>query len=591
MRSNIRVLGPATVVIAAVVALAWASPMAAVVHLLADTAVNKTILVMGGTQHPLVNPAASGKYIFDGQDSYPLAETGLADPEGNAGVPAGYVAGARDKYAIPAAPVETGGGYNTVAVYSPEEFWPTFGSRTFDESVDIGVANLNACLTGAGGCIAHIYPGGAGAADEFVVFGYSQSARVASIEKRNLIDQYGADLDAAPAVSFVLIGNPNRPNGGILERFNGLYIPILGVTFDGATPTNSCDDTACHFATADISRQYDGWSDFPVDPLNLLADANALAGIAYLHPDYFGGTEVNGVTSYLYQGQVGDTNYYMIASARLPILTPLAQIGVPDPVLAALDAPLRVMVEWGYDRQTSPGIPTTAQLIRLGNPLTDLVNLAVAIPTGWDDGISEAVGNPNFRPFNTTPTASAFGVGGPVLPTVTEPTAPAAPSSNLQGNKIQAADTGTVNAMVQTGTVDATVQNDDAPDTGDQAVSTDDSTRVPVKPGKRLLAAVRDALGADADRPKVFRPNFGDRPLKKALEARNSVRPNSTDGDADVSKKADIAKKADVSKKADVAKKADVSKKPDVSKKALSGAEKKVGPRRPDKLRHHDDAA
>ena len=61
MRSNIRVLGPATVVIAAVVALAWASPMAAVVHLLADTAVNKTILVMGGTQHPLVNPAASGE--------------------------------------------------------------------------------------------------------------------------------------------------------------------------------------------------------------------------------------------------------------------------------------------------------------------------------------------------------------------------------------------------------------------------------------------------------------------------------------------------------------------------------------------------
>ena len=102
MRSNIRVLGPATVVIAAVVALAWASPMAAVVHLLADTAVNKTILVMGGTQHPLVNPAASGKYIFDGQDSYPFAETGLADPEGNAGVPAGYVAGAREEGRAPA---------------------------------------------------------------------------------------------------------------------------------------------------------------------------------------------------------------------------------------------------------------------------------------------------------------------------------------------------------------------------------------------------------------------------------------------------------------------------------------------------------
>lgn len=56
MRSGVRVLGPVTVVIAAVLALAWTSRMAAVVHLLADTAINKTILVMGGTQHPLWNP-------------------------------------------------------------------------------------------------------------------------------------------------------------------------------------------------------------------------------------------------------------------------------------------------------------------------------------------------------------------------------------------------------------------------------------------------------------------------------------------------------------------------------------------------------
>ena len=125
MRSGVRVLGPATVAIAAVLALAWTSPMAAVVHLLTDTAANKTILVMGGTGHPLVDPSPSGKYLFDGLDSYPLAESGLANPEGNAGLLAGYVAGARDKYAIPAVPVGAGGGYNTVAVYTPEEFWQT----------------------------------------------------------------------------------------------------------------------------------------------------------------------------------------------------------------------------------------------------------------------------------------------------------------------------------------------------------------------------------------------------------------------------------------------------------------------------------
>ena len=33
-----------------------------------------------------------------------------------------------------------------------------------------------------------------------------------------------------------------RPNGGILARGpEGLTIPILGITFYGATPTNSCE--------------------------------------------------------------------------------------------------------------------------------------------------------------------------------------------------------------------------------------------------------------------------------------------------------------------------------------------------------------
>ena len=53
-------------------------------------------------------------------------------------------------------------------------------------------------------------------------------------------------------VSFVLIGNPNRPNGGILQRFEGLTVPFAGITFDGATPTNT------DFKTVDITRQYDG---------------------------------------------------------------------------------------------------------------------------------------------------------------------------------------------------------------------------------------------------------------------------------------------------------------------------------------------
>lgn len=40
-------------------------------------------------------------------------------------------------------------------------------------------------------------------------------------------------------------------------------------------------------------------------------------------------------------------------------------------------------------------------------------NLAVAIPTGWDDAISYVTGNPDCRPFHTESPGTPYGVGGP----------------------------------------------------------------------------------------------------------------------------------------------------------------------------------
>ncbi|MDT5366936.1 MAG: hypothetical protein QOC62_1367 [Mycobacterium sp.] len=104
------------------------------------------------------------------------------------------------------------------------------------------------------------------------MYGYSQSATVATVatvEKRFLAQ----NPVPGTTVGFNLIANPNRPDGGILERFAGLYIPIVGVTFNGATPT----DTG--MPTVDVAREYDGWADFPTNPLNPLADVKAGLGI------------------------------------------------------------------------------------------------------------------------------------------------------------------------------------------------------------------------------------------------------------------------------------------------------------------------
>jgi hypothetical protein len=52
------------------------------------------------------------------------------------------------------------------------------------------------------------------------VYGYSQSATVATVEKRFLAQ----NPVPGTTVGFNLIADPNRPDGGILERFAGLGI-------------------------------------------------------------------------------------------------------------------------------------------------------------------------------------------------------------------------------------------------------------------------------------------------------------------------------------------------------------------------------
>ena len=50
--------------------------------------------------------------------------------------------------------------------------------------------------------------------EPLVISGYSQGAVVANIEKQKLAEQYPEGTEA-PDIDFVLIGDPNVPNGGI----------------------------------------------------------------------------------------------------------------------------------------------------------------------------------------------------------------------------------------------------------------------------------------------------------------------------------------------------------------------------------------
>jgi hypothetical protein len=268
---------------------------------------------------------------------------------------------------------------------------------TYGQSVEQGVSRLTARV---------MSERAAGEIDPVLVYGYSQGAVVAG--------QYKARTTDGDIV-YVLLSNPGRPNGGILARFQGFTIPILDIPLSGPTPTISEGwELGDPPTTYDLTRQYDGWADFPKYPLNVLATINALLGIAYLHGNYE--LDIDPEEALADEAETDthvyrDTVYYTMGTGLLPLLRPLEQIGVPRPLLLALDAPLRVIVEQGYDRGANPGSPSAAGIIRLANPVNDLVNLLTAVAVGIDDGLQAG----GFgRPLNTSP-AGMYGVGGPAV--------------------------------------------------------------------------------------------------------------------------------------------------------------------------------
>lgn len=260
----------------------------------------------------------------------------------------GWVRLAIDDFIVPT----LGGRYTGIPLQTPEEFWP-FGGLT-DALIDDSIVAGGAVLDSA---IADALLRQSGSDDPnapIVVFGYSQSAVIATHLKERLQESVAAG-ESVPAVNFVMIGNPARPNGGLYSRFEGVQLP--GWTMSGATPTDS------PFRTIDIARQYDFFADFPQYPANVLAVANAAMGAIYAHgyqsvtlnPDDPRYNPATVVQTY------GDTTYYFIPAEHLPLLQPLWDAGVAPEELAAIEPTLRALVELGYDRTIPFGQPTERQ--------------------------------------------------------------------------------------------------------------------------------------------------------------------------------------------------------------------------------------
>ncbi|MDF3284600.1 PE-PPE domain-containing protein [Gordonia sp. N1V] len=161
-----------------------------------------------------------------------------------------------------------------------------------------------------------------------IVFAYSQGGMIAT----TWLQDTAGSPSAPPAsdLTFVLLGNPQR-------GLNGLA-PTSGA--GSATPT----DTG--YTVIDISREYDAESDWPNNPLNGLAVANAIAGYFLVHTDYTG-VDVDDPNNLVQT--VGGTTYVLVPTANLPLLEPLRMMGL-NSVADQLNGPLKVIVDAGYSR-------------------------------------------------------------------------------------------------------------------------------------------------------------------------------------------------------------------------------------------------
>ncbi|MCB0926997.1 MAG: PE-PPE domain-containing protein [Mycolicibacterium insubricum] len=356
-------------------------------------------------------------------------------------------------------------GCHGTGVDYPAQFWPIplpgwggLSGAKWNDSVGQGVASL---ATQYG--ISSTNPGG-----QIVIFGYSQGATVSSRYKTYLSTS-PSTMPTATDLQFVLIGNPNRPNGGVFERLAILgTVPILDATFGQPTPTDTTplEDGVREVNTTDIAFQYDGVADFPKYPINVLADLNALAGFWYVHGTYLdprGGTEtgpwqygqdeIAGIVKGCTANNAGfgcqkmpasDTLYVTLPAKSLPLTQPFLQLAdatgtgvVIKPLVAALQPTLQTLIETGYDRSDYSS-PSPFGIVPLVNPITLARDLINDVPEGFNAARKTiSTGNIPDLPSSKNPNAatvqpaaaeelniqaaSAVPPTGPVLATTPDP--------------------------------------------------------------------------------------------------------------------------------------------------------------------------
>ena len=309
------------------------------------------------------------------------ADTALiVGPSGVPVPPQSYIDAADNLYLIP----NGYGAYTPQGLTTPEQYYPVTGvnSLTPDASVAQGVTILNGAINQQ-----------IAAGNNVVVFGYSQSADIASNEMAQLSSS--SNPPSPSQLSFVLVGDEANPNGGIITRFEvpgtPLSFPSLGATFNTA-PTASTT-----YPTTVYTQEYDGFADFPQYPIDLLSDLNAYFGVFTQHFGYADLTpqQISSSSAIALPTTGGTTHYYMIPTTDLPLLDPVRLIPlIGDPIADLLQPDLTILVNLGYGSITNGWSSGPANVTTPFGFLPTNINLSslvTALANGAVQGVTNAL--------------------------------------------------------------------------------------------------------------------------------------------------------------------------------------------------------
>jgi len=181
------------------------------------------------------------------------------------------------------------------------------------------------------------------------VIGQSQGADAVS-RAIKILEAEGYDTSN---ITFWVIGNVDNPDGGLLTRFsflNGVYIPLIGITYGKGRTTESQ-----YSRIIQVVNEYDGAADLPdylLYPASWLALANAMLGGFVYDRHVYHNADPSDANNIVWVSEDGLRTNILVPNpeGELPILKPLTAMGASEDVTLALEPFVRTLVDAGYNR-------------------------------------------------------------------------------------------------------------------------------------------------------------------------------------------------------------------------------------------------